>query len=284
VEGLFEADASAGEPVLGPPLANGTPVLAARVGAQVTYASAASALAIDGWPAANAVLEDEGVRLLPRSDLEGLLVVGCDPAVAMAAALLPGGGRQRVIALSGSTGAALSAMRAGRAHAALVHGRPDRLPRAPANALRVHLARWRVGVASRGSRARSVAELCERRARVVQRDAGASTQAAFVSALAAAGGSSLPGPLASGHLDAARRIVHGATAGVTMEPAALRYGLAFSALEEHVAELWIDARWRAHPGVGALRDVLRSRAFTARMSLVPGYELAGCGDETGRRR
>src|SRR5437764_235602 len=80
---------------------------------------------------------------------------------AMAAALLPSRGPQRVIALEGSTGAALGALKAGRVHAALVHGGAGRLPEAPRGALRVRVARWRVGVASRAKHPRSVADLCE---------------------------------------------------------------------------------------------------------------------------
>jgi DNA-binding XRE family transcriptional regulator len=271
VEALFgDADPQACAPVLGAALRDGTAVLAARVGARTVYAPASAALAFQGWPEADAVLDGGRPRLLPGADLDGLVVVGCDPALGSAAALLPAAGPRRVIALSGSTGAALAALREGRAHGALVHNRAERLPRRPRGALRLHLARWRVGVASRGRRPRSVAELCARHARVVQREPDASSQRALV---AAAGGAALPGPVASGHLEVARRVAYGATAGVTMEPAALQFGLAFGPLEEHVAELWIDARWREHPAVAALGDVLRSAAFAARLSTIGGYDL-----------
>jgi molybdate-binding protein len=83
--------------------------------------------------------------------------------------------------------------------------------------------------------------------------------------------------VASGHLDVARRVAQGATAGVTMEPAALVWRLPFAPLEEHVAEVWIDGRWRDHPGTAALADMLRSAAFTSRLALVGGYELTDCG-------
>jgi DNA-binding XRE family transcriptional regulator len=273
VDELFAAPADC-DAVLGEPLPDGTPVLVARVGTRVVYAAGSAALAFHGWPEANAVLEAGRPRPLPGADLDGLVLVGCDPAVGSAARLLPAAGPRHVIALSGSTATALDAMRAGRAHGALVHDRPERMPPPPAGALRLHLARWRVGVASRGRRARSVAELCARRAWVVQREPGASSQKALVDA---AGGATLRGPVASGHLDVARRVTYGAAAGITMEPAALQFGLAFGALEEHVAELWIDARWRAHPAVEALGGVLRSSAFSARMATIGGYELARCG-------
>jgi DNA-binding XRE family transcriptional regulator len=282
VEELFGAapDASA-ERVFGTPLPEGSPVLAARVGNRTVYAAADDALAIDGWPNPNATLSADGVRLLERADLDSLVIVGCDPAVALAGALLPAAGAQRTIALSASTATALAALRGGRAHAALVHARPGRLPRPPAGALRLHVARWRVGIAQRGRRARTIAELAERRIAVVQREPGASSQKAFVSALASTGRSSLPGPVAAGHLEAARRVADGAAAGVTMEPAALRYGLSFRPLEEHVAELWVDARWRAHPAVVALAELLGSPAFASRLGLVGGYELTNSGEERG---
>jgi len=83
--------------------------------------------------------------------------------------------------------------------------------------------------------------------------------------------------VASGHVDVARRVAQGATAGVTMEPAAITWGLPFAPLEEHVSEVWIDARWVDHPGAAALADVLRSAAFTSRLALVRGYALDDCG-------
>jgi DNA-binding XRE family transcriptional regulator len=281
VEDLFGDAPVHYEPVFGTAAPDGAAALAARVGARVVHAPAGDALAYEGWPPANAVMQGGRPQPLPGADLDGLLVVGCDPALGLAAELLPAGGPRSVIAVSGSTGRAVEAVRAGRAHAAVVHGPRRGLPRAPAGALRLHLARWRVGIA--GRRPRSVAELCARRARVVQRDPGASSQKAFLAAVAAEGAAQPRGPVASGHVEVARRVAHGATAGVTMEPAAISHGLAFEALEDHVAELWIDPRWRDHPAAVALAEVLRSAAFTQRLALVGGYELASCGSEVASR-
>lgn len=277
VEELFAAGPPAAEPVFGTSGAEGSPVLAARLGELVVYAPADAALSVEGWPVANAVLRSGRPQPLPGADLDGFVVVGCDPALGLAAALGAPAGPRRVIALSGSTATALRAVREGRAHAALVHGVAGRLPRAPRGALRLHLAKWRVGLATRGPRPRSVAELCKGRARIVQREEGASSQAAFLAAVQAEGRARPDGVVATGHLDAARRVAQGASAGVTMEPAALGCHLAFTALEEHVAELWIDPRWRDHLGVQAFGGVLRSAAFTTRLSLIGGYDLAGCG-------
>lgn len=277
VEDLFAAPSQASVTVLGGEVSDGSAVHAARVGERVVHARAGDALAFEGWPNANAVMRHGRPQPVPDGDLNGLVVVGCDPAIGLAAAMLPTHGARRIVALSGSTALALWALREGRAHAAVVHGRADRLPEPPIDVLRVHLARWRVGLASRGKRPRSVAEVCASSARVVQRDEGASSQKAFLTAVAQEGASRPRGPLASGHLEVARRVAAGAVAGVTMEPAAISCGLAFASLEEHEAEVWVDARWREHPAVEALGTLLRSRAFTARLALVGGYALTDCG-------
>ena len=106
-----------------------------------------------GLAARGAVLRDGGPVPLPGADLDGFVIVGCDPALGLAAAMLPDSGPRRVVALSGSTVAALDAMADGRAHGALVHGSAGTLPALPPGVMRLHLARWRVGVASRGRRA-----------------------------------------------------------------------------------------------------------------------------------
>ena len=283
VEDLFAPETERSEAVSGAPAADGSAARATRVGDLIVHAAATDALAFEGWPRANAVMVDGRPQLLAGADLQALVVVGCDPALGLAAALLPGHGPRSLIALSGSTGKALEAMRAGRTHAALVHGPRRRLPRPPAGTLRLHLARWHVGVASQGRRPRSVAELCAQRARVVQRDPGASSQKAFVAAVEAEGGPQPQGPVASGHVEVARLVAQGAPAGVTMEPAAISLGLAFGPLEEHVVEIWIDRACRDHPAVSALAEVLRSAAFTDRLALIGGYELADCGSEVRTR-
>lgn len=278
VENLFAATPAVSVSIFGDEPRAGSPLLAGRVGDRVAYAPASSALGFEGWPVANAVLHNnDQVRPLPGADLDAFVLVGCDPALGLLAALTPPAGPRHVIALSGSTGTALDAMRDDRAHAALVHGRSDQLPRAPRGTLRLHLARWHVGVATRSSRPRSVEELCARRVRVVQRDDGASSQKAFIAAVHAVGEQPPAGPIATGHIDVARRVVHGATAGVTMGPAALGYQLAFTPLEEHVAEIWIDQRWTNHPGADTIGQVLHAAAFASRLALIGGYDLADSG-------
>ena len=229
VEELFGMEPSHVERVGGGQLPEGSAVLAARVGDRVVYAAASDVLAYEGWPWANAVIQGGRPQLLPGADLDGLVVMGCDPAIGSLGAMLPSAGPRGLIALSGSTRTALEAMRRGQVHGALVHNRRGRLPVPPPGALRLHVARWRVGIANRGRRARSMSEICERRARVVQRETGASSQKAFLTAVAAHGGPALDGPIASGHVEVAREVAAGAAAGVTMEPAAVQFGLAFGA-------------------------------------------------------
>jgi len=112
-----------------------------------------------------------------------------------------------------------------------------------------------------------MAELCERRVRVVQREAGASSQKAFVAAVVAHGGLGCRARCPPGICRVARQVADGAAAGVTMEPAALSRDLAFEALEEHVVEVWIDERWREHPGADALIGLLRLQTFKTRLVL-----------------
>jgi hypothetical protein len=64
---------------------------------------------------------------------------------------------------------------------------------------------------------------------------------------------------------------------VTIEPAAIGTRLPFAPIEEHVAEVWVDARWREHPAVEALGALLRSAAFSRRLALVGGYDVGDCG-------
>ncbi len=282
VESLFATASPMPEAVFGAPAPVGSPVLAARVGSRLVYATTDRAFGIDGWPRVNAILSDDGLQTLPAADLDAFVIAGCDPALALLAASCPPAGSRHLVVLSASTAVALEALRDGRIHAALVHGPRGRLPDAPRGALRLNVARWRVGLAGHGSKPPTIAELCGRGARVVQRDPGASTQKAFLAAVAAAGCAQPKGPLAASHLEVARRVANDASAGVTMEPAALSMGLAFTPIEEHVVELWVAARWRHHAAVGAIGDVLRSAPFISRLSAIRGYDVAECGTRVSR--
>jgi len=276
VEALFGGGEGAAVDVHGRTPADGAGVLACRVGDALVCVGLDEHLGTGaGWPAADAVIRGGTPELLPGADGLGVLALGCDPALAVAAALAPRGGPERVVAASASSAAAVTALRAGRAHAAVVHGPPAHLPEPPPGTRRAHLARWRVGLAAPGPV--TVEEICARGTAVVQREPGAAGQQAFLRAVREAGGEPPPGPLASGHLDAVRRVALGAPAAVAMEPAAIAAGLSFTALEEHVAELWCDARHGDEPGVRALGDTLASAAFRRRLAVIGGYDTSATG-------
>jgi molybdate-binding protein len=120
-----------------------------------------------------------------------------------------------------------------------------------------------------------VEEIAERRLRVVQRDSGAGTQLAFTRALQRIGAPlAIPGPLGDGHVDVARRVASGATAGLTMEAAARSFGLGFAPLEEHAVEVWLDARWASLPAAVAFVETLTSASLRSRLELIGGYDLS----------
>jgi transcriptional regulator with XRE-family HTH domain len=270
--------------VFGDAVAEGTPVLTSRVGRRRVHAPADLAGWQERWPVADARWTAGEVRPLGATADDGLVVVGCDPALSLIAAQLPSTGPRRIVAVSGSTRAALAALQAGRAHAALVHGRPDALPPAPAGVRRLHLARWRVGLATASTaRPLSLTALTGAGTDVVQRETGASSQQALLRALDTEGCAPVTGPIAGGHLAVVMRVAAGARAGVTMEPAAVHGRLGFLPLEEHAVELWIASEHRDHPAVDALGGVLVSRTLHARLAAIGGYDLTGCGSSVEDR-
>lgn len=279
VEALFAERPASVVAALGGALRTGRPLRVGRVGEQLVAAELPDhGAAGAGWARPDATLEAAGLRLFERADPAGIVLAGCDPAIGVAEAMLHGLGTRSLLALSAPTGRALQALAAGTIHAAVVHGPPGALPAAPLAVLRFHLARWQVGIACPPGRERpALASLLETGTRVVQRDPGAASQQAFRRAAAAVGLDPPPGPLAEGHIAAARAASLLGCAAVTTEAAARAFTLPFLALEHHEVEVWVAERWAADWAVEALADVLSSRAFTDRVSQFGGYELAGCG-------
>jgi DNA-binding XRE family transcriptional regulator len=276
VEDLFTPPAGERLESLGDLPADGGPVVAATVGDRLCYTALPHRGAGAGaWLAADGIYEGGDVRLFPGVRAAGAMVSGCDPALGLAAALLPGRGSRRVAALQASSRRAAADLRAGRLHAALVHGPPATLA-APRSVQRRTVAAWEVGLAARPDSTVDLERVAAGELVVARREGGAAAQQALERAVEEAGGAprDLHGPLAAGHLDAALRVVHGsADAAVTFRAAALAYGLAFTPLEHHVVELWIGPHGAGHPGIEALGEVLGSGAFRARLASVGGYEL-----------
>jgi transcriptional regulator with XRE-family HTH domain len=257
-------------------LREGQPVRAARVADHTVCVPLPAVADGEVWAAPDAVLRDGRLAPLPGSDLDAFVVAGCDPALGLLAALAPPRGAGRLLPVVASSAAARLALTTGRVHAAVVH---DTAPPDPDDADRVHritLAAWRTGLAVAPSATGELAQALGGRGQVVQRDPGAAAQAAYERALAARGVRARPaGPLASGHVDAARRALESGLAAVTIEPVALALGLGFRALETHVVEVWIDAAAVDHPGARALGEVLTSARLRDRLASFAGYELAG---------
>lgn len=279
VEDLFAEPAPRIVPVLGEALPRpGSAVAVARVGDTVVAVPAEHGVAnAERWALCDATLSVDGdLAMLVDGVDDGLLIAGCDPALGVLGGLVERSSRHRVLTVHASTGRSIEALAAGRVHGVVVHAPAGQLPAAPVPVHRWHLARWQVGLASsRASGVPSLEEIAECRMLVVQRDSGAGTQLAFARALQRIGAAgAVPGPVADGHVDVARRVASGAPAGLTMEAAARSFGLGFAALEEHTVEVWLDARWASLPAATVLIDTLTSASMRSRLALIGGYDLS----------
>lgn len=282
VEALFSTSQ---QPVVGlngaPPAADGSPVTVGRVGdLTVVIPLRHSMESAERWGVADARIGPSGLERLPDASPDAVVVAGCDPALGVLAGLAMRRAGHRVVTAHASTRDAMAALAGGRAHAVVVHGPVGDLATPLVAVRRFELARWEVGLASgRSGGVPGLDELAARRIRVVQREHGASSQRSFDLALSRVGASGVPGPVGSGHIDVARRVAGGAAAGVTMAAAARSFGLAFTAIETHVAEIWVDARWVAVPALTTLVGLLTDDSFRRRIDAVGGYDLSQAGTE-----
>lgn len=281
VEDVFGRRPRTTDPVrLAGTAAAGTPLRVARVG-EARVAVPLGDLGGRGFFAvADGVVSEDGVRVLPGAEVDGLVVAGCDPALGIAESLLAHRRRNRTIALYQSTGSAIELLTQGLVHGVLVHGPEGALPTPPLPVRRWRVGAWQVGIAFAPELGRpSVERLVGGDVELAQREETAASQEALRRALAALGAPSPVGPIVEGHLDGARRTAITRGAAVSMEPAANVFGLGFSPLETHVVDLWIDARWEGHPGVGHLVELLGSEQFGSRVALVGSYDLSAAGVE-----
>lgn len=279
VESLFGPTSAAGD-LEGMAISTGTPVSSARVGANLV-ALPTSRDSGAGWDLAESVITPTGVEHLGAGGPAELLLAGCDPILGVISRLVEHSGH-RVLVAPTSTGRSLAALAAARAHGIVVHGRAGELPTPPIAVRRWRLANWQVGLAALEAAPR-LETLLEQGVQVVQRDSGAGAQQALERALSSLGSPErLPGPIATGHLDAARRVSLGiGAAGVVMEAAAAAFELAFTPLEEHRVELWIADEWMPLPAVTTLLNVLHGKALPAQLHLLPGYDQTRLGTQIG---
>jgi DNA-binding XRE family transcriptional regulator len=285
VEDLFAPAPDPFISALGATLSEGAPLKVGRVGDRLVAAELADhGVAGAGWAKPDGTVRDGKLRLFAGASPRGLVLAGCDPALGVAEAMLEGLGPSSLLALSAATGTGLGALARGGIHAAVVHGPRDGLPAPPVAVIRLHLARWQVGLAFAAAlRRRSLEALLAGETPIVQRDPAAASQQALQRAADRAGIATPPGPVVGGHIEAARTAVTLGCAAVTTEAAARAFGLHFLALEEHVVQIWLAARWRDHPGVETLGNLLAAAAFTERVAQFGGYDLDGCGSRITSR-
>src|SRR5437870_4301757 len=127
VEELFGESGSSDRqrhvPALGKEPAGTVAVLAVRVGDVLTYHPLPNHGASESsWERADGLFRDGRVELFDDADPSGFAVAGCDPALGLAASLLPGRGPQRLVAIPASTSEAIEALNGRRVHAAVAHG------------------------------------------------------------------------------------------------------------------------------------------------------------------
>lgn len=279
VEALFTPPADEVFGALGALPPDGAMVRAGRVGSRlVAFELPDRGAALTGWTAADGIVERGRLELFDGAATERLVLAGCDPALGIAEAMLAGQGPASLLAMPAPTDTALAALIAGCLHAAAVHGPSGSLPSPSKRVLRLHLARWQAGLAVAGGRAaRSLEEILERSIPIVQRDPAAATQQALARAVDALGFPMPSGPLASGHLEAARMARSQGCVGLTTESAARALSLEFLPLEEHTVEIWIAAEFAGLPGATSLGDLVASPAFRSRLTALGGYDLADTG-------
>ncbi len=225
-----------------------------------------------------------GIR--PQAAVEPgcLVIAGCDPALQIAETMLRGAGQAALLALDATSGKAMAALRDGGVHAAVAHGPIGHLQQAPVPVLRMHLARWQVGLGIAPALASSVKSLdacLDQLVPIVQRDQSAAAQQALLRAASALGRELPSGAIASGHAAAARAAAALGCAAITTEAAALTAGLRFIALESHTVEISLDRRFEQHPGFESLGNLLTGHAFRFEVGRMGGYDLSGCGSLLG---
>lgn len=268
-------------PAFGEAPSGAVSVVAVRMGNEFSYHPLAEAG--QSWGRADGLYRDGQIRLFEDSDTSGIMVAGCDPALGLAASLLPNQGPRRVVSIAASSAKAARALDDGRIHGALVHGRPGRLQESRLRVRRFVLARWRVGLACLPGMRIDLERLAKGTLTSTRRDPEAEITRALERKLEELGGGSrIKGPSVTSHLDAARRVSYGAVdVALTMEAAARAFGLDFVELEEHVCELRLADEWMDLPGAQGVLELIGSEPFHARLQAVGGYDVTAAGNEVG---
>jgi transcriptional regulator with XRE-family HTH domain len=270
-EELFAAEPDAAAPsaaAAARPLQDGDAVRLVRVG-DVVVAATCDPL-VDGT-VADAIVVDGALRHLPGSREDGVLVLGCDPAMRLIERMAPP--EVRIVTGHSTSGDSIVALSNRRCHAAVVHatdGAPARLPEAVAQTA---IARWRVGIAANVPEDEIVDRLRSGDLALVGQSPTANAQVAAERWLLHHG---LDGVRRAGvardHLEAARMARADGIASVTYEPASLREHLSLVPVETHRVDALV--RLDITAAAAAVAAIVTSREFRARLHALPGYRPA----------
>lgn len=273
VETLFGTGSLPTDVITGEVPSDGALLRVGRVGSHLVTAGAHGGSR--GWGPADGQFEN-GV-FVPFIDLrDGLVVAGCEPGLEVLEGTLRQSGAA-ALSVMASSAAAIDALRAGRVHAAVVHGPALARAAEVPGTVRIRLASWEVGLAGAPDAEQGwVDEALSGRLPVAQREPGAGVQQTFMTAVAT---SDVPGPRVRTHLEAAACASLAGIPAVTIEPAALAVGARFHALGYHDTELWIDEQWKTDPAVVEALDVITSRVFRLRLLTAGGYDLSVLGTQ-----
>lgn len=235
------------------------------------------------------------VRLLDRDAVTrpSLVLVGCDPSVA----LLAGGLQERGVRLLWSEEGsrdALAALDRGEAHVAGCHLLDEetgeynlpwvkRLVSKPYTVVR--FATWRQGIivaAANPKGVRSVEDLARREVRIVNRQPGSGSRVLLDRLLERGGVPSTQvrgyGQIVRGHLAVAEVVAAGfADAGLGVEAAARALGLGFVPLEEERYDLVVLSEFLETKPVRSLMDTLKRATVRRQIEALGGYDAAGIG-------
>lgn len=215
-----------------------------------------------------------------------LAVAGGDPALGLLQGPLQRHGSSvGLLWWTCSNAGALELLEAGTVHAAQLHRAIDVRARQRSGIEVVGFASWRAGLAVSGrhhGRVRDLQDVARASLRIANREEGSEARRLLDDELSRA--KIDPAELSgydtecTAHLLVASAIASGlADAGVTIEPAALTYGLDFIPWQQEISELNIPRSLVGSTEVRALLDVLAGRELPAQLAALKGYDAEPCG-------
>jgi putative molybdopterin biosynthesis protein len=225
-------------------------------------------------------------------------IAGCDPALNVLREWVSENGTPvRVLTFPWGSEPAVRALAEGRVHLAGVHGSGFSPPDtdkdmlfsdktksgAPGALVRIHFARWEVGIAVAPGNPKGVAgleDLVRPDVLWVRRPAGTAIERLYHQMLSQCPGKVHWCPMvADSHVRVAEMIASGmADAGLTTSFAAHLFNLSFIPVEEHSFDLLVPFHRLADQAISTLADLLRTATFRRQMESLWGYDVSRLGD------